>query len=270
MSGETWCADVNATHGDIVRAVHDDYIAAGADVITANSFATSPLSFNAYGRDEDVARLDALAVGYALAAAKGHDVAVAGSFSTMRPVIKGTDRTDFTKNWTRDKAMVLFEAKARNLKSSGVDFIMMEMMRDCDYSVWATEAALATGLPVWVGISVEMSERGLVGFGRNDQNLNDVAGALAALKPAAISIMHTSPNTTDEALLVVRKYWDGPLGAYPECGFFKAPDWQFVDVISPDDLVAKCQDWQGLGTSIFGGCCGIGPQHIQKLAKEMR
>ena len=49
------------------------------------------------------------------------------------------------------------------------------------------------------------------------------------------------------------------MGVYPECGYFKSPDWQFVDVIAPSDLVAKSHDWQKLGANIFGGCCGIGP-----------
>ena len=268
MSGDTWCADVNATHGEIVRAVHDDYIRAGAEVITANTFATSPLSFNAYGRDDEVVALDRFAVSYAKAAAQGHRVAIAGSFSTMRPVIAGTDRTDLSKIWTRDEAMMLFRRKAENLKACGVDFIMMEMMRDTDYSVWACEAAKETGLPVWIGISVERKDDVLTGFGRSDQNIDAIAKALAALEPDVMTIMHTSPNDTDEALATLRKYWKGPIGAYPECGYYAAPNWQFVDVIPPDALVSKSHDWQKFGATVFGGCCGIGPTHIQHLAKE--
>lgn len=270
MSGDTWCADANATHGEIIRAVHDDYIAVGADIITANSFASSPLSFNAYGRDEEMLTLDAAAVSHAKASAQGHDVCVAGSFSTMRPVYAGTDRTDLSKNWTRDEAMVLFRRKAQNLKALGVDLVMMEMMRDTDYSLWACEAALETGLPVWIGISVEKHGDMLTGFGREDQKFDDVAKAMAGLKPEVISIMHTSPNNTDEALAILRKYWNGPVGTYPECGYFKAPDWQFVDVIAPSDLVRKSHEWNKLGATIFGGCCGLGPDHIHALAEEFK
>jgi len=82
--------------------------------------------------------------------------------------------------------------------------------------------------------------------------------------------MHTSSNDTDEALKILRKYWKGPTGVYPECGYFKSPDWQFVDVITPQDLVAKSHDWQKQGASIFGGCCGIGPDHIAALAQEFK
>jgi S-methylmethionine-dependent homocysteine/selenocysteine methylase len=270
MSGQTWCADVNATHGEIIRAVHLDYIAAGADIIAANTFATSPLSFNAYGRDDELIALDVAAVGHAKAATQGSDVCIAGSFSTQRPVIAGTDRTDLSKNWTRDEAMLLFHRKAQNLKTLGVDLIMMEMMRDTDYSLWACEAAMETGMPVWIGISVEKHDGVLTGFGREDQKFEDVARAMAALKPEVISIMHTSPNNTDEALAMLHTYWNGPVGTYPECGYYAAPDWQFVDVIAPDDLVAKSHDWQKLGANIFGGCCGIGPDHIHALAKEFK
>ena len=271
MSSEVWCADANLTHPHIVRAVHDEYIRVGADIITANTFASSALSFNYFKRDDDLLRVDQAAVREAKAAAKGHKVAVAGSVSTMRPTVVGSDRTDFSTDWTEAEARALFKRKVENLKACGVDLIMMEMMRDADYSVWATEEAMKTGLPVWVGISVERNADGkLVGFGRPDQFYEDFAPTLAALKPQVMSIMHTSPNDTDEALTTLRKSWAGPMGTYPECGFFKAPDWQFVDVITPADLVSKSRDWEKFGVSAFGGCCGIGPDHIALLAEEMK
>lgn len=269
MSGETWCAEVNLTHPQIVKAVHEDYIRAGAEIVTANTFATSALLFNALDRDDELLKIDRKAVTIAREAAAGKPVAVAGSISTMRPIIAGTDRTEKQREWPERKARALLRRKADNLAAAGADLLMLEMMRDCDYSVWATEAAKATGLPVWVGISVERRDDGkLAGFGREDWLLEDVAARLAATAPDAISIMHTSPNDTDEALDVVRKHWRGPLGAYPESGYFKMPDWQFVDIIAPDALVAKARAWKDRGVSIFGGCCGVGPDHISALAKE--
>ncbi|MGB9142672.1 MAG: homocysteine S-methyltransferase family protein [Aestuariivirga sp.] len=271
MSGETWCAEVNLTHPDIVRTVHEDYIRAGADIITANTFASSALSFSHYGRDDDLLKIDIAAVAIARQAAAGKPVAVAGSVSTMRPVEPGPDRTLKDREWPEAQARGLFRRKVENLARAGVDLLMMEMMRDVDYSVYATEAAIATGLPVWVGISVERNANGrLVGFGREDQLLDDVAKRLAATGPAVMSIMHTSSNDTDEALDILGRYWKGPTGVYPECGYFKSPDWQFVDVITPQDLVARSHDWQAKGASIFGGCCGIGAEHIAALAREFK
>ena len=270
MDGETWCAEVNLTHPEIVRAVHADYIRAGSEVITANTFATSPLLFNALGRDGDLLTIDRAAVRIAREAAAGHSVAVAGSISTMRPMQAGSDRNNLARDWPEAEARRLFRAKAENLAAAGVDFLMMELLRDGDYAVWATEAALATGLPVWVGISAEKAPDGhLVGWGRMDWAYDDIVRKLAATKPAVISVMHTSPNDTDEALAIVRRHWTGPLGTYPESGYFKMPDWQFVDIIPPVELVAKSKAWHAKGVSIFGGCCGIGPDHIEVLSKEM-
>jgi homocysteine S-methyltransferase len=267
MSNSTWCAEANLTHPQVVSEVHADYIKAGADIIIANTFATSALLFNALDRDDELLTIDKAAVKIAKDAAKGHDVAVAGSMSTMRPVIAGSDRTSKQREWPEAEARALFKRKADNLAAAGVDFIMMEMMRDTDYSVWATEAAQATGLPVWIGISVERHDGKLTGFGREDQDFNTVARVLSALKPDVISIMHTSPNDTDEAIDILRKHWKGPIGAYPESGYFKMPDWTFVDIIPPEELVKRSGAWKKKGVTAFGGCCGLGPEHITALHK---
>ena len=270
MSSSTWCAEANVSHPEVVRAVHEDYIRAGADVIIANTFATSALLFNALGRDSEMLEIDRAAVAIAKAAAKGHHVAVAGSMSTMRPVAPGSDRTLKQREWPEAQARALFQRKADNLAAAGADFIMMEMMRDQDYSVWASEAAMATGLPVWIGISVERHGSRLTGFGREDQSLDDVARVLSGLKPEVISIMHTSPNDTDEAIDILRRHWKGPIGAYPESGYFKMPEWTFVDIIPPEELVKRSRAWKRQGVTAFGGCCGLGPEHIKALSEAFK
>ena len=268
MSGETWCADANLTHGEIVKEVHLDYMAQGADIVTANTYATSPLTFSHIGRIDDVNKIDAVAIAIARQSVEGTDVCVAGSMSTMRPMQLGTDRNDLAIEWPEDEARALFSLKAKGLKDGGVDLIMMEMMRDADYAVMACQAALATGLPVWIGIAVEKREDGqLTGFGRSDQLLSEIAPALAALKPDVISIMHSSPEDTGPAIEILKKSWSGPIGTYPESGYFKSPDWVFTE-ITPAELVTAAKGWQQQGVTIFGGCCGIGPAHIAALKEE--
>ncbi|MGE3874398.1 MAG: homocysteine S-methyltransferase family protein [Parvibaculaceae bacterium] len=270
MANETWCAEANLTHPAVVRCVHEDYITAGAEIVTANTYPTSPLLFNALGRDADMVRIDREAVKIAREASDGR-VAVAGSFSVMRPMETGVDRVKTYREWSEADARALMRRKAESMADAGVDLIMMEMMRDADYSLWATEAAVATGLPVWVGISTEPDENGkLTGFARPDCALEDVVTALAATGADVVSIMHTLPNHVGGALEIARKSWKGPLGAYPESGFFKMPDWQFVDIIEPSALVAYARDWQKMGAGIFGGCCGTNPQHIKALSTSFR
>ena len=266
MDVDTWCADANLTHPEIVRQAHRLYLDAGAEVLIANTYATSPLLFNHLGRDADVPLIDAAAVRLAREASDG-SVPVAGSFSVMRPGIPGSDRSEMLRQWPEAEARRLFEAKAEGMVNAGADVIAMEMMRDGDYSVWATEAATATGLPVWIGIAVEEDDNGrLTGFGRPNWPLEKFVESLLSSAPAMVSVMHSSPNVTGAALDVVRRHWHGSLGAYAESGYFAMPDWRFVDLIPEADYVALAKRWdEAFDLAMIGGCCGIGPSHIAAL-----
>ena len=266
MDGDTWCADANLTHPEIVRQAHRQYLEAGAEVLIANTYATSPLLFNHLGRDADVGVIDAAAVQLAREASDG-SVPVAGSFSVMRPGIPGSDRSRLLRKWSESEARTLFAAKADGLAEAGADLIAMEMMRDGDYSVWATEAAVSTGLPVWVGIAVEQNDDGsLIGFGRPNWLLEDFVESLLRPAPAMVSVMHSAPHVTTPALEAVRRHWRGSLGAYAESGYFAMPDWQFVDIIPEADYVELAKQWvESVDLSMIGGCCGMGPSHIAAL-----
>jgi homocysteine S-methyltransferase len=266
MSAETWCADANLTHPDIVRQAHRAYLDAGAEVLIANTYATSPLLFNHLDRDDDVGRIDAVAIGLARQVSDG-SVPVAGSFSVMRPGIPGSDRTELHREWPESEARRLFAAKAAGLAAAGADVIAMEIMRDGDYSLWATEAATATGLPVWLGISVEENDDGrLTGFGRPNWLLEDFVEPLLRCAPAMVCVMHSSPHDTTTALEIVRRHWRGSLGAYSESGYFAMPDWRFVDVIPEAEYADLAKQWaERFDLSMIGGCCGMGPSHIAAL-----
>lgn len=268
MDGDVWCAMANLTHGDVVETVHVDYVGAGAAVVTANTYASSPLSFHAAGRTAEIEAIDRRAVAIARAAvdsAATAPVAVAGSVSVMPPVTRGTDRVPY-RQWDPAVIRPLFERKARVLADAGCDLIIMEMMRDLDVSLWATQAAVETGLPVWVGITAERNENGtLVSFGNGRWTLGELVSGLMDTGAVAALIMHHEASITDEALAIIRSAWAGPMGAYPESGRFEMPNWVFTET-SPTDFVDACRRWRRAGASILGGCCGITPSHIRALA----
>ena len=269
MSDETWCAPATLTHGAILKSVHTDYIAAGADLITANTYGSSPFLLDHYGKLDDLAVIDRRAVEIAREAANesGRDIAVAGSFSVMRPNIKGTDDTDMNVVWTERRAREILRQKAEGLAEAGADLIAMEMLRDCDYSLWATEAAIATGLPVFAGIATVRGPDGdLRANTRSEFSLDDVVRAVSNTGVTACLIMHSSVNDIADALEVLRTHWAGPIGAYPESGYFEMPNWRFVDVIEPAALVTAALGWRQQGATLFGGCCGTGPGHVAALA----
>jgi S-methylmethionine-dependent homocysteine/selenocysteine methylase len=273
MDDATWCAEVNLDRPDLVRDVHRAYLQAGAELVIANTFATSPLLFATIGREDDVATIDRAAVRLAREAveAAGGTAAVAGSISTMQPVVRGDDRTDRSRTWTEAEVRERYRRKSGTLAEAGVDVLVMEMMRDTGPSVWATEAAIETGLPVWVGLSFEPGpDGGLVGWGRPECPLDDVVAALVATGPDLVAVMHSSVDDTGPALAAVRSRYSGPLGAYPESGRFAMPDWVFVDVIGVDELTEISRTWVAQGVNVIGGCCGISPEHIAGLAAELR
>jgi len=82
--------------------------------------------------------------------------------------------------------------------------------------------------------------------------------------------MHTPVTDMDEGLAVVRRHWTGPVGAYPESGYFVMPNWQFVEVIDPQAFVARARGWIARGVQLVGGCCGLGPRHIRALAQGLQ
>jgi len=273
MDDATWCAEANLDRPDLVRDVHRAYLQAGAELIIANTFATSPLLFTTIGREDDVATIDLVAVRLAREAveAAGGTAAVAGSISTMQPVVRGDDRTDRSRAWAEAEVRERYRRKAGTLAEAGVDVLVMEMMRDTGPSVWATEAAIETGLPVWVGLSFEPGpDGGLVGWGRPECPLDDVVAALVATGPDLVAVMHSSVDDTGPALAAVRSRYSGPLGAYPESGRFAMPDWVFVDVIGVDELLDVTRTWVAQGVTVVGGCCGVSPEHIAGLAAGLR
>lgn len=271
MDGEVWCAMANLTHGDAVRAVHADYIRAGANVITANTYASSPLSFSHLGRDGEIENIDRTAVRLAHEAveeAAASPVAVAGSCSVMPPVTRGADRVP-DRRWNRERILPLYERKL-DVLAAGCDLIIMEMMRDLEVSLWATEAAVATGLPVWVGMSVERSPDGeLVSFGNRAWPLSELARGLMDTGAHAALVMHNDLSTTGDSLELIKSVWSGPIGAYPEAGRFEMPNWVFKD-IPPREFAAAAVAWRNAGARIAGGCCGITPDHIKALADALK
>jgi len=270
MNDEVWCATANLTHGDEVRAVHEDYIRAGAEVITANTYASSPLSFAGLGREDEIEGIDREAVRLAREAVDRvatSPVAVAGSVSVMPAIDRGTEH-GATPRIDPDRVRSLYEHKTRVLADAGCDLLIMEMMRDLDASLQATEAAVATGLPVWVGMSVERVDGSLLSHDNHQCTLAGMTRGLMVDGTQIALVMHNEMSTTDEALEIIRAEWDGPIGAYPESGYFEMPHWVFRD-LSPEDFVAACRRWREAGAVILGGCCGITPAHIEALSSAL-
>jgi homocysteine S-methyltransferase len=149
----------------------------------------------------------------------------------------------------------------------------MEMMMDLEQTGCAVEAAVSTGVPVWIGFSCRVAEDDVtvLMFTEPEGGLSfeDVLDQILPLGGSVAGVMHSEIDDIAPALKVLFEHWSGPVAAYAESGDFVMPNWQFVDVISPQDYVAKAQTWVEMGTQIVGGCCGIGPEHIKLLKRRL-
>ena len=83
-------------------------------------------------------------------------------------------------------------------------------------------------------------------------------------------IMHSSVDITGSALAVLRRFFDGPALVYPDSGWFEMPNWRFVDIVPPETLANATRQWiREHGVQLVGGCCGLGLEHVEALAKML-
>jgi len=267
MDDKVWSGRAVLTNPEAVQQAHEAFIKAGAEVIITNTFAAARHMLEPGGLGQQVEEINRNAVKLAFQA-RDHvaeePVAIVGSICEWAP-------TDDSR-WHQPKAVgESVREQADLLAEAGVDLIALEMCEEIELSVAATEAALETGLPVWIGMSAKTHQGcdHLSVFDTAAFDFESLVKALADYPAMMMNIMHTPITDVDEALTLTRKYWQGPIGVYPESGYFIMPDWQFVDIIEADALAALAEGWVIDGVRLVGGCCGLGPAHIAALRREL-
>ncbi|MFW5715198.1 MAG: homocysteine S-methyltransferase family protein [bacterium] len=280
MNDDAWCGPANISHRGLLEEVHLDYIRAGAEIITTNTYATTRLMLEPAGYGDRIEEIYRSACGAALHARRlaqqelgRTEVLVAGSLSHMVPKsTAGAESTDPYSGLGREKFCAALHEAAGLLKAGGCDLILLEMMYHPQRFQCVLEAALDTGLPVWAGFSARWGENGelLSFFQEHDIMLEEVIAQLPGKGIDAAGIMHSNVNITGPALELLGHYFTGPRYAYPDSGFFRMPNWQFEDIVSPADLKAYAIDWIADGVSAVGGCCGLSVEHIEALSTLKR
>jgi len=269
MNEHTWSGAGALIAPDLLREVHADYIRAGAEVVTVNSYAAAPHHLEAAGLGDRAEEVNSRSTELAREArdqAASNPVWIAGSLSLMAPNFDSANRPSPTKlaeSLTRQAAW---------LAEAGVDLFVLEMLRDVAYSTAAVKAALSVGLPVWSGFScVKRPGGALVTDGQvtDSRPFDDVLKAVTGLGEELVGIMHSEIVDTYPGLDALRRVSSLPLGAWPNSGHFEPPNWQFDEVIAPDAFAEVCADWVGAGVKVVGGCCGLGPDHIRAAAERL-
>ncbi len=267
MDMVAWSGAAVLSHPDIVRETHEDYIRSGSRVIIANTFGSTRQMLEPAGFGDQVETVNRSAVELAILARENladAAVAVAGSISAMPP---GFDRGAYQ---SAEKELESYREAATILTKAGADIIALEMMEDTTHAPRAMRAALETGLPIWLGMSCKRAEDGrIVSFACPDTDFTEILDALIPMGPTVVNIMHSEIRAIGSAIELIRERWSGPIGVYPESGYFAKPNWEFVDVIPPEELVTEALGWVAAGVRLLGGCCGTSPAHIKALQKAM-
>ena len=152
MHPDVWCGVAHVQSPETMVAIHTDYIKAGADIITTNTFSSNRNMLGPAGLGDQVE--DTIHTGVRLAqqarSSVGADdtVAIAGSMSHQVPIIHGTNKRDPDTVPDGEIAAKNFVEIANLLSAAGVDLLMLEMMSDPAFVPLVKRAATDTGLPV--------------------------------------------------------------------------------------------------------------------------
>ena len=292
MHGAAWCAVANKTNPDAVRAVHESYLRVGADVVTTNTFATCRHVLDSAGLGAETVALNRRAVELAREArdnvSPARPVAIAGSMSHMVAPIQGAARgPDPRFAPTPAQEAANFREMAETLAEAGCDLLLMEMMMHLDHAVAAIEAALATGLPVWIGMCCSQRPDGaLISYDWSTENpeysesserhvrpevvpLATLIDTLTALGGDAAGIMHSKVANTSPGLEMLFERWSGPVMAYPETAKFTSLGNPVAVTMEPADFARHCRGWVEDGVQIIGGCCGTTIDHIRAMVDQL-
>jgi S-methylmethionine-dependent homocysteine/selenocysteine methylase len=258
-----WSAWALSERPDVVEQIHADYVDAGVDAITANTFRTQRRTLALGGWENRVDELTQRAVTLARSAASraepGRRVFVLGS----APTLEDCYRPDLVP---RDEALVReHRAHAEALATAGVDGLIVETMNTIREAVTATRAARATGLPVLVSFVCWEGAKLLSG-----EPLGDALVAVEREGPVAL-LVNCLPATHVPACLEVLASHEHPFGAYanlgtpePVTGFSRRED------CTPEQFAAQLSVWTDAGARIVGGCCGTTPHHLRAAVRKLR
>ena len=270
-SKASWTATASLTHTALLTQIHRDFVLAGADVITANTFAASRFVLAAEGRAHQFEAIVDAAIKAAREASEPQTSQacpprVAASLSCY-PATTGGGYPPMPSELSAYRRLV------EKFAHADIDLILVEMMQDPEHGARACQAASESGIPFWLGLSCRRSEEAnLVGFDRQTVPLSETMDRLLEFEPDAVAIMHSPIDTIDEALDLLRSKWRGPIGVYPEVPYETASppndssaESRLAEQTPPETLCRHFERWLSAGVTIVGGCCGTTPTHIAEL-----
>ncbi|MGA5028229.1 methionine synthase [Streptomyces griseoincarnatus] len=267
------CNEVlNATRPDIVRSVHDAYLATGVDCVETNTFGANHTALAEY----DIAD-------------RAHELSEAGARIARQAADAATRRTG-QRHWVLgsmgpgtklptlghiDYATVRdgFQANAEGLLTGGADALLVETTQDLLQTKAAVLGArramdtLGTDVPLLVSMAFETTGTMLLG--------SEIGAALTALEPLGIDMIglncSTGPAEMTEHLRHLARHSRIPLLCMPNAGLPVLTKDGAHFPLGPEGLADAQETFvREYGVCLVGGCCGTTPEHLRRLVERVR
>ena len=252
--------ELNLTAPELVRAVHEEYARAGAEVIETNTFGATAHNLQQYGLEGQLRQINIAAARIAREAVAGRCY-VAGAVGPLGLRIEPYGPTSF------DEAKQMFKEQVSALLEGGVDLFVLETFSDISEIRQAIAAVRElSDLPVVAQMTIQMDGNTVFGTtpevftSRLDEWGADVIGLNCGVGPAVLL-----PAVERMRAVTRRK-----LSAQPNAGLPRDVQGRQFYMCSPEYMAKYAKRLINAGVKFVGGCCGTTPAHIKLISNAVR
>ncbi len=255
----------NLDHPERVRALHDAFIAAGADIILTNTFGGSRYRLKLHGAENRVAEINRAAAALAreCADAAGREVVVAGSVGPTGEILAPLGPL------SEEDAAEAFAEQGRALAEGGADVLWIETMSSEEELGAALEGARRADLPYVCTLSFDTNGRTMMGV-----RPTRVAEIMQRTEPKPLAYGGNCGTGASELMAALLNMSEATgagdvLVAKSNCGIPEYVEGQIRYSGSPElmaDYARLCRD---AGVRIIGGCCGTTPAHVEAMHQAL-
>src|SRR6266700_1163277 len=251
---------LNVTRSDVVKKIHEDYVAAGAQVIETNTFGANSFRLDRHGLGDQVRAYNLAGARLARAAA-GEDVWVGGSVGPTGLVPGVATKAEL------DLAFASFAEQAQALVDGGADLLVLETFRHLEEMRIAIEAAhqAAPATPIIASMAFDPSETVADGSGPEH-----VATTLRDWGADGLGVNCGDGPQIALAIAERMRVVDLPLCVQPNAGLPRTVDGRLLYMATPEYFDVFARRTIQIGATMVGGCCGTTPEHVRWMAKSGR